>query len=275
MRQTLFPPLHLAEWRATRDTLHTCARLVGSIRQALMPPQKHWWHISLRASACGLTTTPMPAGNRTCELTLDLTSHDLTITTSRGDWWDVPLEGQSSRELRESVLGNLEAMGVKPKIEREPFASEATNPYDADAVDAYWQALSQMDLLLKQFKGELREETSPVQLWPHHFDLSLVWFSGRRVPGVAPANAEEADEQMAFGFSTGDEGTAEPYFYVTAYPWPEGLEETTLPAGACWQQKGWQGALLPYHALPDSDSQAYLLDFWRTVQRAGATRMSA
>ncbi len=275
MMQTLFPPLHLAEWRATRDTLHTYARLVGSIRRALMRPQKHWWHISLHTSACGLTTTPMPAGKRTCELTLDLTSHDLTITTSRGDWWDLPLEGQSNRELRESVLGNLEVIGVKPDIERKSFAGEATNPYDADAVDAYWQALSQIDLLLKQFRGELREETSQVQLWPHHFDLSLVWFSGRRVPGVDPANAEEADEQMAFGFSTGDEGTAEPYFYSTAYPWPEGLEETALPAGACWQEAGWQGALLPYHNLPDSDPQAYLLDFWRTVQRAGATRMGA
>jgi hypothetical protein len=47
-------------------------------------------------------------------------------------------------------------------------------------VERYWQALAQIDILLKQFRGELREETSPVQLWPHHFDLSLVWFSGRR-----------------------------------------------------------------------------------------------
>lgn len=29
------------------------------------------------------------------------------------------------------------------------------------------------------------------------------WFSGRLVPGQDPANAEFADEQMNFGFSTG------------------------------------------------------------------------
>ena len=29
------------------------------------------------------------------------------------------------------------------------------------------------------------------------------WFSGRLVPGQDPANAEYADEQMNFGFSTG------------------------------------------------------------------------
>lgn len=275
MTQTLFPPLPLAEWRPTRDTLHAYTRLVGKVRQALMPPQKHWWHISLRTSACGLTTTPMPAGNRTCDLTLDLTSHDLTVTTSRGDWWDVPLEGQSSRELQEAALANLETIGVKPALDRKAFASEETNPYDVDAVEAYWQALSQIDLLLKQFRGELREETSPVQLWPHHFDLSLVWFSGRRVPGVDSSNAVEADEQMAFGFSTGDEGTAEPYFYITAYPWPAGLEETILPDGACWHHEGWRGALLPYHHLPATDPRAYLLDFWRRLQAAGAARMGA
>lgn len=273
MTQTLFSPLPLTSWHPTRDTLHTYARLTGQIRRALTPPQKHWWHSSLRASACGLTTTPMAAEDRTCELTLDLTSHDLTVTTSKGDWWDVPLEGQSTRELSAGVLTILETIGVKPAIERQPFKTESTNPYDVDAVETYWQALSQIDLLLKRFRAELREETSPVQLWPHHFDLALVWFSGRRVPDADPENAEEADEQMGFGFSTGDDQFAEPYFYVTAYPWVEGLAQTQLPAGARWQQQGWRGAVLPACQLSESDPQEHLLAFWRTAQAAGAARM--
>jgi len=141
-------------------------------------------------------------------------------------------------------------------------------------VEDYWQTLSQIDLLLKQFRGELREECSPVQIWPHHFDLSLVWFSGRLVPDVDPADAENADEQMAFGFSTGDEGIPEAYFYITAYPWPQGLTDVKLPDGASWQTEGWKGAVLTYEQLLEKEApKDALLHFWRTVQAAGAALM--
>lgn len=268
----LFPPLPLASWRTTRDSLHTYVRLAGAIRRALMPPQKHWWHASLRTTACGLTTTPLPAGRMTCELLLDFTTHELSVSSSRGHWWDISLEEQSSHDVCEAALAALEQIEVRPDFDDSPFCSEAPNPYNAIAVEKYWQALSQIDILLKQFRGELREETSPVQLWPHHFDLSLVWFSGRRVPGEA--DLENAGEQMAFGFSTGDESMDDPYFYVTAYPWQSVLVEAELPPGARWQQEGWRGALLPYESLQQQeDPSAYLLSFWRDLQRAGAGLM--
>jgi hypothetical protein len=43
-----FLSLQLDEWQETRDALQSYARVVGKIRQALTPPQKHWWHVSLR-----------------------------------------------------------------------------------------------------------------------------------------------------------------------------------------------------------------------------------
>jgi hypothetical protein len=265
----LFPPLPLASWRTTRDSLHTYVRLAGAIRRALMPPQKHWWHASLRTTACGLATTPLPAGRMTCELLLDFTTHELSVSSSRGHWWDIGLEEQSSHDVYDAVLAALEQIDVRPEFDDTPFCSETPNPYNAIAVEKYWQALSQIDILLKQFRGELREETSPVQLWPHHFDLSLVWFSGRRLP--EQDSPEEADEQMAFGFSTGDDTAEDPYFYVTAYPWREALVETPLAEGARWQQAGWRGALLPYEVVQQQEDPAgFLLSFWRTTQRAGA-----
>ena len=265
----LLPPLSLDSWRATRDTLHTYVRLVGAIRRALAPPQKHWWHISLSTSACGLTTTPLPAGRMTCELMLDFTTHVLSVATSRGHWWDVNLEEQSTREVMEGALAALEQIDVHPAFNSDPFCRDETNPYDSLAVERYWEALSQIDLLLKQFRASLREETGAVQLWPHHFDLSMVWFSGRRLPGQT--DHSWADEQMAFGFSTGDESYANPYFYVTAYPWQERLLEITLPEGAHWQQEGWRGALLPYEVvLQQEDIPRTILSFWGDLQTAGA-----
>jgi hypothetical protein len=268
----LLPPLSLASWRNTRDTLHTYVHLVGAIRRALMPPQKHWWHISLHTGACGLTTTPIPAGRMTCELMLDFTTHELSVATSRGHWWDVSLEEQSSRDVTEAVLAALEQIDVRPEFDNVPFCGEEPNPYNALDVENYWQALSQVDIVLKRFRGGLREETGAVQLWPHHFDLSMVWFSGRRLPGYD--NPSWADEQMAFGFSTGDESFEDAYFYVTAYPWPGAILETSLPEGARWQLEGWRGALLPYEFVQrQEDAEQVLLSFWRQLHAAGAGLM--
>ena len=275
MTQYSFPPLSLAGWQATRDTLHRYAQVLGKIRRALTPRQKHWWHISLRATATGLTTTPVPAGSMTFEMELDLLRHRLAVDTSLGQAWHNPLRGQSATTFCAEALAMLNCLGIQPAIDRSLFESTQPGAHDVAAVERFWQALSQVDALLKRFKGELREETSPVQLWPHHFDLSLVWFSGRLVPGVDPGDEEMADEQMAFGFSTGDETIPEPYFYVTAYPLPPALPEADLPYGVVWQTEGFQGAVLRYESLVGAEAPGeMLLTYWRDLQQAGARLMT-
>jgi hypothetical protein len=101
------------------------------------------------------------------------------------------------------------------------------------------------------------------------------WFSGRLVPGMDPADEESADEQMNFGFVTGDGSIPDAYFYVTAYPAPEGWTRLPLPEGAYWHTEGWTGALLPYAALAASDRpKALLLDYLRVVQAHGKRLMA-
>lgn len=269
-----FPPLELDDWQATRDTLHTYARLVGKIRQAMAPPQKHWWHVSLRAAAIGLITPPMPAGEKTVSLLLDLTTHQLQINTSHGDEAGVPLAGQAAAEFRDETLAALSAFGIAPEIDESLFDDETPGVYDKTAVVRYWQALSQIDGVLRRFKAGFRGESSPVQLWPHHFDLALVWFSGRSVPDQDPDDPEHADEQMNFGFSTGDEEIPHPYIYAAAYPTPDGLTTSRLPDGAYWHTAGWTGAILPYAVLANAGApHRSLLTFLRAAHQAGANRM--
>jgi hypothetical protein len=116
-----------------------------------------------------------------------------------------------------------------------------------------------IDAVFRRFKGGLREETGPVHIFPHHMDLSMNWFSGRRVPGVDPDDAENADEQLNFGFVTGDQSVSDAYFYITAYPVPDGWADLSLPAGAYWYTEGWTGAVLPYTAVAASDRPEELL----------------
>lgn len=275
MTKHSFPSIPLSGWQPTRDTVQTYSQLLGKIRGALSPAQKHWWHISLRATAVGLTTTPIPAGSQTFELALDFTRHQLTLTSSRGETAVIPLTGQSAAAFCTATLSILHDWGIEPDIDQTKFADETAGTYEATAVSAYWQALSQIDAILKEFKAGFRGETSPVQLWPHHFDLALVWLSGRLVPGQDPANADYADEQMNFGFSTGDEGVPEPYFYATAYPTPDGFTDAALPKNAYWHTGGWKGAVLPYAALVGTENpHDKLLTFLRTAHEAGSRFMA-
>lgn len=125
-------------------------------------------------------------------------------------------------------------------------------------------------------RSRIREETSPVQLWPHHFDLSILWLPGEKIADQDPQDEEYSDKQMNFGFTFGDDGNPEPYFYVTAYPLPEGFPSLQLPPGTRWLTDGFNGAVLPYRSLTESgDPIGCLLDLWNGLMSAGREQMSA
>jgi hypothetical protein len=270
------PSLMLSEWQPTRDVLRQYSRIIGEIRGRYMPKSKHWWHIALSVSARGLTTTPFPVAGQSLELILDLTNHQLAIDSSDGWSNSLPLNGQSEAGLSRGISAALTAAGleVEPDL-LATFDGEVVLPYDVAAVDRFRRVINWVDGAFKAFKGGLREETSPVQVFPHHFDLAMNWFSGRLVPGVDPADEERADEQMNFGFVTGDESIPDAYFYATAYPAPDDWTNLELAEGAYWHTQGWTGAVLPYAAVAAASSPTDLLtEYLSRVQTHGASLMS-
>lgn len=276
MPNVVFPPLTLAEWQPTRNTIHGYARVLGEIRHAFAPRQKHSFHGSLYVTAAGLSTAPIPWGPLTFELQLDYAAGQARLTTNRGSHRQIALQGQSVAEFLDQTLAALLEADIQLALKPAWFPDRSTGVYDAAAVARFWLALSQVDSIFRRFRGELRSETGPVQLWPHGFDLAMLWFSGRLIPGQESAKPRDADEQMNFGFSTGDAGIPEPYFYVTAYPLPPALPKVQLPGEAAWHAGGWQGAVLKYRSLLNvSDPETALLNFLRSVQREGARLMSA
>ncbi|MDH3310050.1 MAG: DUF5996 family protein [Gammaproteobacteria bacterium] len=274
MAQNGFLPLALADWRATRDTLHRYTRVLGAVRAALTPKQKHWWHISLRVAPDGLTTTEIPAGKSRFTLRLDLTAHRLVIQTGHTQPAHIPLGGQSSAKLSAQIMTVLEHLGIKPDIDKAKVGDATPAHYDRVAVERFWRALQRIDATVNRFHEKLGANTSPVQLWPHHFDLAMNWFSGRKVPGADPADEEAFEEQMNFGFSTGDDSIPDPYFYITAYPLPAELVKTLLPPDASWHTQGWTGAILPYASLTTAERpEEKLLGFLQQVHEAGSRLM--
>lgn len=268
-----FPRDILTFQDASFEPLHGYARALNLIRRALTPRQKHWAHVSLRVNATGLTTTPIPYQSDLFEMALDFVKHRVIVNTSRGAQWETRLRGQPLSQFWDELNDALAEMKIFPNA-TEPEYTDAAPFYDAACVEKYWRALSQVDILLRQFRGELRQETSPVQFWAHHFDLAMLWFSGRLVSGQDANDEEQADEQMNFGFSVGDETIREPYFYITAYPLPENFIGSKLPTRAYWHTSGFNGAVMLYKILAASNEpDALLLEFWRSVQKRGEELM--
>lgn len=276
MRDTQkFPELDFQSIRGTRDALHAYARVLGDWLKACRPRRKHWWHASLRPSLTGLTTGVVNAGTD-FELELDLRESYMYGRTADGATCAEALGGQPAARLAQLIRDFLLGNGVDERITSGIAQHDESGfaEYSAEHAHSLARVLSSVSAVLAEFGAGVREETSPIQLWPHHFDLSMVWLPGEKIPGQDPTNEEYSDKQMNFGFTFGDEGIPEPYFYITAYPLPDGFASLPLPAGSRWQTEGFSGVVLPYRSLIESsDPDGYLLDLWSDLLLAGRRQL--
>ena len=76
---------------------------------------------------------------------------------------------------------------------------------------------------------------SEPRCWPHHFDLATLITLQKSGDGQA--------RTIGVGLSPGDDSYAEPYFYVTPYPYPPADMLSRLDLGH-WHTRGWVGAVL-------------------------------
>jgi hypothetical protein len=271
-----FPDLEPDAFAATRNALHSYSRVLGEWMSACRPKRKHWWHASLRPSLNGLTTGVLRAGVD-FELQLDLRESRLSGKTSNGDQLMEELHGQSAADFAARIRDFLIVAGVeKERLPKEGQHGHEQHPgYSPGQARAITHALASVNSAMESFRAGVREETSPIQFWPHHFDLAMLWLPGDKVSGQDPKNEEYADKQMNFGFTLGDEGIPEPYFYVTAHPLPEAMPGLPLPSGTVWQTDGFSGAVLRYRSLlQEADPDTYLINLWNGLLSAGREHMS-
>lgn len=276
MAEPDLPELRLADWRPTRDVLWTYARWLGAIRRHLTPPARHWGHASLGLGLRGLTTGPMGLGSSRIELAIDLVAGEVALSVSGGSDWRSPLGKAGWADILDRVRRAAAAGAASSPLDVSQTAEMTSQGYDPEAGRQYWQALSRIGAVFNHFSGKLRGEVHGPQLWPHHFDLAVLWLTGRLVTGQDPADEAYADENMNFGFSTGDDGIPEAYFYATAYPAVEHFAVDGLPAGARQNTTGWHGVRLDYAWLISRpDPVESLGEFLERVQLSGAEALGA
>lgn len=273
-----YPGLDNSAITETKNALHAYAGILGGWQKKCQPKRKHWWHASLRPSINGLTTGVVH-DEIDFEIELNLRKSLLEINTSTGKYLSVILKGQSASELANSIDNFLTTNDFSkqsaPQIPDSPESNTEHPVYSEQQAQFIARVLNSVSSTMNSFRAGIREETSPIQLWPHHFDLSLLWLPGDKIADQDPANEEYADKQMNFGFTFGDEGITEPYFYITAYPLPDSLPKKQLPTGTIWQSEGFNGAVLLYKDLIEnnSDPENYLLALWRGLIKTGRENM--
>ena len=219
---SIFPTLDPDAIVVTRDALHAYSRILGDWLKATRTKRKHWWHASLRPSLTGLTTGVMHS-NIDFEIELNLRESTISVHTSTGERMLEELHGQPAAQVAIQIRSFLESAGVSAKPQGSAAGDDASADardfagYSGEEANKLARALNAVSAALVEFRAGIREESSPIQVWPHHFDLSMIWLPGHKIPDQDPSDEEYADKQMNFGFVFGDESFAEPYFYVTAY----------------------------------------------------------
>lgn len=288
-----WPALTLNEWIDTRDTLHMWLQIVGKVRLTQTPPINHSWHTTLYVTSRGLTTSPIPHGDRTFQIDLDLIAHRLVIADNDGGLGGFPLEPQSVATFYRRLMSELDRMQLAVRIfatpneipDPLPFASDETHrAYDGDAVNRFWRILVQADRVMKAFRSRFIGKCSPVHLFWGAMDLAVTRFSGRLapphpggIPNLPDRITREAysHEVSSCGFWAGTPPVDYPAFYAYAYPEPPGFAAARVQPAQAFYSADLHEFILPYDvvrnsATPDETLFEFLQSTYETAANLGA-----
>ena len=271
-----WPALPLADWLATKDTLHMWTQIVGKIRMALTPPVNHFWHVTLYVTAAGLTTSPIPYGDSAFEIEFDFLEQRLIIRTAGGLRRSLPLAPRSVADFYRDLMAALSSLGIQVRIHKLPQEVPSPIPFDQDTTHAsyddeaaarFWRILLSSDRVFKQFRGRFLGKCSPVHFFWGSFDMAVSRFSGRAAPERPGADliTREAysHEVISAGFWPGNGGYGEAAFYCYAAPSPAKLAEAKVEPAAAYFDTKLGEFLLKYNDVrtvssPDKVVRAFL-----------------
>ncbi|HEY3092276.1 MAG TPA: DUF5996 family protein [Vicinamibacterales bacterium] len=261
-------------WADTYVTLHMWTQIVGKIALAQAPPLNHCWSSALQLTARGLTTRPLPHGERTFTIEFDFVDHQAVITSSDGMYRALPLAPKTVASFYAEMMTTLREMQLPVRI--WPMPVEIPNPirftddsehasYDTQQVETFWRILVHCERVFSRARCPFIGKASPVHFFWGSFDLAVTRFSGRPAPpreGPAFMRDAYSHEVISHGFWPGSgRGTAfgpgpvdEPAFYAYAAPPPPGFEQIHVePAGAFYHRDLGE-FILPYRVVRASSA---------------------
>ena len=229
-----------------RVQLHWAAQIAAGVGRTLVTPRADHSHTSFTWSAPLDALMQEPVREITCGLRL----RDLTLIAIGSVATKFALRGRTLNEgfaFLESKLGETLR---HPDVDLPDHAVARGATFDANEEHLAELARYYHDsalVLADVVRSDSR--ACAVRCWPHHFDIAtLITLSG---------HGEDA-RTIGVGLSPGDEGSSEPYYYVTPWPAPDPAHLGKLALGH-WNTSGWIGAMLPASAFANVDHQEGLV----------------
>jgi hypothetical protein len=284
-----WPPLPLKEWQATCATLHMWTQIVGKVRLARAPMLNHWWQVPLYVTTRGLTTSPIPYGDVSFEISFDFLDQRLCVQTSEDAIRTLALAPRSVADFYGEFMAALRALGLEVKIWTMPVEVQDPIPFEEDDThhtyvpehaQRFWRILMQADRVLQRFRGGFLGKSSPVHFFWGSFDLAVTRFSGRLAPphpGGVPHLADwvtrlaYSHEVSSCGFWPGGGAVQEPAFYAYAYPEPEGFKHHPVRPASAFYSSDLREFILPYEAVRQAGNpDSMVLEFAQSAYEAAA-----
>src|SRR6266700_5792727 len=284
-----WPELNWPDWRDTGDTLHRWTQVVGKVRMALAPMMNHWWQVALYVNSRGLTTSPIPYGALSFDMTFDFIDHALLIDTSHGARECFPLKPMSVAAFHAETFARLRRLGIDVHVWTMPCEiadavlfqeDHAHCAYDAAYARRFWRVLLHTHRVFNAFRSRFVGKASPVHFFWGSFDLAVTRFSGRLapphpggIPHLPDAITREAysQEVSSLGFWPGNAAAPTPIFYSYAYPEPAGFAEAKVQPAAAYYEPKLREFILPYDAVRTAEKpDRVLLDFAQSAYDAAS-----
>ena len=282
-KNEMFPPLKLAEWETTKDTLQLWTQIIGKIRLVNTPLINHFWNVTLYVSARGLTTSAVPYEKGVFEIEFDFIDHNLVIKTSEGALKTIKLEPKSVKRFYEEVISNLDALGINAEIRHLPdeipnaipFDKDETHKsYDAEYSRRFWRALISVEKIFTEFRARFIGKVSPVHFFWGSFDLAVTRFNGKTAP--PRENADRVTREayshavISHGFWAGGNGM-EAAFYAYAAPEPKGFKTAEVKPEKAFYSKDMNEFFLMYDDIRNAKNpKQQLMDFLNSTYEAAA-----
>lgn len=277
------PPL--TNWDTTAQGLHRVTQLVVGIRQWVSEPLPNFLHLTMQVEPDGLSTGGLSTGG-----SIDVNFRQAAVRFQPADGVEtsVPVAGQTASSLFHALLKAMQAGNFAPVLEgvqddklvRAMLAAmQAKNPAAAERLERladdtpleintslandYADVLYTFFTAVARFRARLNGHMTPVIVWPHHFDLSTLWFF--------EGEMDDQKSHINVGFAPFSEGFPRPYLYAYVHPYPPNVEYPPLPQPAHWNDQGWTGVIVNYddivqHKQPDRFIEQLCLDIFAALK---------
>ena len=261
----------------TLSGLHRGALLLKAVQYLTQSPLPAYLDLALHVAPAGLVSGTLPAGGR---VWLDVAAGHLVYAPAAAATTSIVLHGRSQAavladlfsalarhdlserlpagdDIESRVMAALAAAGrPSPPPPQPQLLDESIITIDSQVARSYSQALDTIFTGLARFRAHLRGTMTPLVVWPHHFDLSMLWFLGHAIDDYQP--------HLSLGFAPFSAGIEQPYLYAYAYPYPAHTTEPALPPGTRWHTTGWTGVVLPYTVIATQENPIAFIE--TTVQ---------